>query len=185
MVTLFTRRSLLIGGSALAASNLMKPIYGAVSCKLDKKISLYNIHTGEFLKETYMHKDDFVPEVMKKIQHFMRDHRNGKTHIIEPELIQLINRLQLNCSVPGLTTFDVISGYRSPETNEMLRRRSSGVAKNSFHTKGCAIDIRLPKHLRELKNLATSYKKGGVGYYPKSGFVHVDIRSQPAYWGAA
>ena len=122
---------------------------------------------------------------MDLIKHFLRDHRNNKTHDIDTALVSLIHRLQQDCSVPGIATFDVVSGYRSPETNALLRRKSQGVAKNSYHMKGCAVDIKLPKHLRELKNLATSYKLGGVGFYPKSGFVHVDIREKPAYWGAA
>lgn len=184
-MNLITRRKLLVGTSALAAYQILRPRFGVASSQLDKKISLHNIHTGEYLKETYVQNGVIIPEAMKLIEKFLRDHRNGKTHSIDPELVHLINQLQQDCSVPGLATFDVVSGYRSPETNNMLRRKSKGVARNSYHMKGCAIDIKLPKHLRELKKLATSYKKGGVGYYPKSGFVHVDIRDKPAYWGAA
>lgn len=184
-MTHMTRRQLLIGSSAFVASALIIPRFGCASSKLDKKVSLHNVHTGEYLKETFIQNGHVVPEAMKLIEKFLRDHRNGKTHTIDPELIKLVNRLQEDCSAPGLTTFDVVSGYRSPETNAMLRKRSRGVAKNSYHMRGCAVDIKLPKHLRELKNLAKSYKKGGVGYYPKSGFVHVDIRDRPAYWGAA
>ncbi len=185
MVMQVSRRKLLIGGAAFAATNLIIPRFGVASCRLNKKISLHNIHTGEFLKENYVENGEIVPEAMELIKHFLRDHRNNQSHEIDPALINLINRLQQDCSVPGIATFDVVSGYRSPATNAMLRRKSRGVARNSYHMKGCAVDIKLPKHLRELKNLATSYKLGGVGFYPKSGFVHVDVREKPAYWGAA
>lgn len=185
MVMQISRRNLLVGSAAFAATNLIIPRFGIASCRLDKKISLHNIHTGEFLKENYIENGELIPEAMLLIKKFLRDHRNNQTHDIDPALINLINRLQQDCSVPGIATFDVVSGYRSPSTNAMLRRNNRGVARNSYHMQGCAIDVKLPKHLRELKKLATSYKLGGVGYYPKSGFVHVDIRAKPAYWGAA
>lgn len=180
-----SRRKLLIGGTAFAATSLITPRFGLASARLEKAVSLHNIHTGEFLKETYVSNGELIPEAMSLIKKFMRDHRNGQTHDMDPELIHLINRLQTDCKGVGLTTFDIVSGYRSPQTNEMLRRTSSKVAKKSKHMEGCAADIKLPKQLHELKKLATTYKKGGVGYYPKSGFVHVDIRDKPAYWGAA
>ncbi len=185
MSTLLNRRQVLIGGATLAASNLIIPRFGIAGAKLDKTISLHNIHTGEYFKEDFIQNGEVVPEVMKLMNLFMRDHRNNKTCEIDSDLIKLLNRLQEDCSVPGIVTFDVVSGYRSPETNAMLRRQGRGVAKHSYHMKGCAVDIKLPKHLRELRNLARSYKLGGVGYYPKSGFVHVDTRGHPAYWGAA
>tara|TARA_R110002095_G_scaffold199205_2_gene178912 strand:- start:342 stop:899 length:558 start_codon:yes stop_codon:yes gene_type:complete len=185
MVMKISRRNLLVKGSALISTSLILPRFGLASACLDKKVALHNIHTGEWFKETYMEKGIIIPDAMDQLKKFLRDHRNNQTHDIDPELINLINRLQVDCRVPGLATFDVVSGYRSPATNNMLRRKSKGVAKNSFHMKGCAVDIKLPKHLRELKDLAISYKKGGVGYYPKSGFVHVDIRDKPARWGAA
>ena len=185
MDILISRRNLIKVGGALVASTAPIPCFGSVSKNLDKKISLHNIHTGEYLKTTFVENGEVIPEVMKQIELFLRDHRNNKTHTIDPNLIHLINQLQLDCSRPGLTSFDVVSGYRSTETNNMLRQKSKGVAKNSYHTKGCAIDIKLPGHTKELRNLARSYQKGGVGYYPKSGFVHVDVRPKPAYWGPA
>lgn len=185
MVMKISRRNFLVSSTAFAATTLIIPKFGVAACRLDKKISLHNIHTGEFLKENYIENGELVPEVMAMIKNFLRDHHNNQTHDIDPALINLIHRLQVDCCVPGIATFDVVSGYRSPSTNEMLRHHSRGVARNSYHMKGCAVDIKLPKHLRELKKLATSYQLGGVGYYPKSGFVHVDIRRKPAYWGAA
>lgn len=184
MVIKISRRNLIVKGTALALTSLILPRFGLASARLDKKVSLHNIHTGEWFKGTYMENGIIIPEVMDQLKKFLRDHRNNLTHDIDPELIHLINRLQVDCRVPGLATFDIVSGYRSPATNAMLRRHSKKVAKNSYHMKGCAVDIKFPKHLRELKNLAVSYKKGGVGYYPKSGFVHVDIRDKPARWGA-
>lgn len=185
MVMKISRRNLLVKGSALISTSLILPRFGLASACLDKKVALHNIHTGEWFKGVYMENGVIIPEAMEQLKMFLRDHRNNQTHDIDPELINLINRLQVDCRVPGLATFDVISGYRSLATNNMLRRQNSGVARNSYHMKGCAIDIKLPKHLKELKDLAVSYKLGGVGYYPKSGFVHVDIRDKPARWGAA
>lgn len=179
-----TRRQFLLGAGALTAP-LLIPRFGFATEKLDQSLRLHNIHTGETFQENVVENGQMVPEALVLINKFMRDHRNGKTCNIDPNLIKMLGRLQKECTKPGLTCFDVVSGYRSPETNNMLRKRSKGVAKNSFHMKGCAVDIKLPGHLRELRNLAKSYQKGGVGYYPKSGFVHVDTRGYPAYWGAA
>ncbi|NCP61914.1 MAG: YcbK family protein [Alphaproteobacteria bacterium] len=185
MIIKISRRNFLIKGSAVVSTSLILPRFGLASAHLDKKVALHNIHTGEWFKETYVENGVIIPEAMERLKLFLRDHRNNQTHDIDPELINLINRLQKDCRVPGLATFDVISGYRSPSTNNMLRRQNAGVARNSYHMKGCAVDIKLPNHLKELRNLAISYKMGGVGYYPKSGFVHVDIRDKPAQWGAA
>lgn len=173
-------------GVMVAASPLILPRSLMAQNPLrDRKLSLYNIHTGEFLKENYMERGEIIPEVLEKIKLFLRDHRNNQTHDIDMRLIHLVNRLQQDCGLACQATFDVISGYRSPASNAKLRAQGGGVARNSKHLTGCAIDIKLPNRLKELRDLARSYQQGGVGYYPKSGFVHVDIRSKPTFWGAA
>ena len=104
----------------------------------------------------------------------LRDFRNGQTHAIDPRLLDLLDAL--SARVETRSPFHVISGFRSPQTNAMLRRRSSGVAHDSLHMKGLAIDIRLADvDLPRLHKAALSLQGGGVGYYPSSDFVHVDV----------
>lgn len=115
----------------------------------------------------------YLPDALAAVNHFLRDFRTGDEHPIDPSLLDLLHRLT------GLTNsqrpFEVISGYRSPATNAMLRLRSEGVAGSSLHMVGQAIDIRLADvPLPTLRAAALSIKGGGVGYYPRSNFVHVD-----------
>jgi Uncharacterized protein conserved in bacteria len=183
-----SRRSLLKGGLALAATSLFVPTLGlaakrTTSLCLDKKLALYNMHTGEWFKQNYMENGVIVPESVQALQVFLRDHRNNQTHPIDIDLIHLVHTLQQQCSPHK--PFDIISGYRSPESNALLRRHNKGVARNSYHMKGQAIDIKAAKNLKLLRDCARALKRGGVGYYPQSNFIHVDIREQPTYWGAA
>src|SRR5690606_6788831 len=116
-----------------------------------------------------------------EINYFMRDRRNNKVHEIAPSLIDLLNKLQKKVS--SVKPFELVCGYRSPETNKMLRKKKRGIAKNSLHMEGLAVDIRMKDYkLRQLRDMAKAQKAGGVGYYPKSGFIHVDIRDRPVYW---
>jgi uncharacterized protein YcbK (DUF882 family) len=139
-----------------------------------RKLSLYNIHTGEFI-ETYYHDGiDFLPDSLARINYLLRDYRTGDVVPIDRTLLDTLYRV--HSKIDGCVTFSVISGYRSPATNAMLRRITSGVAKNSYHMKGKAIDIRLrgcPTH--KLRDICIQTHAGGVGYYPKSNFVHVDV----------
>lgn len=148
----------------------------------DRKLSLYNAHTGEWFKGTYKSQNKFVPEALTELNKFLRDWRNDAVHPIDPRLLDLVYDLQ-----KGLATtqpFDIISAYRSPQTNAMLCEKSNGVAKKSLHISGAAIDIRISKRLKNLRDLARRLNRGGVGYYPSTGFVHVDIREKPTYWAA-
>ena len=185
MSVIISRRNFLVQSSAIIASSLIVPRFGLATLALDKKLILHNIHTGELFKQNIIENGVIVQDTMLELKKFLRDHRSNETHDIDPNLIMLLQRLQSECSGVGEKVFDVVSGYRSPKTNAMLRRRSKGVARNSYHMKGCAVDIKCSNHLREIRNLAKSYQQGGVGYYPRSKFVHVDIRDKPAYWGAA
>ena len=102
-------------------------------------------------------------------------------HAINPELFHLMHKIQEEAGIQD--QFEIICGYRSPETNKMLNKKNSGVAKNSQHIKGNAIDLRMSGlKLSELKDIARQMKAGGVGYYSRSNFVHIDIRQKPAYW---
>jgi uncharacterized protein YcbK (DUF882 family) len=119
---------------------------------------------------------------MARINHILRDHRTGETRAMDPALMDLLSCVhrQLNCNAP----FHIISGYRSPKTNTELRKRSSGVAKFSYHMLGQAIDIRLPEcDTRKLRKVCLKLKKGGVGYYPRSDFVHLDTGTKRSWKG--
>ena len=160
-----------MAGSALPLNAMAAAMKG-----FDTKRSLafYNIHTNEDLHVTYFQDGVYSPEALSRINHILRDYRTDSIKPIDTELLDLL--FAVKCRVLPRGPFHVISGYRSPATNEMLRRRSTGVAKASFHTVGKAVDIRLPDYnTARLKNLCIKLKAGGVGYYDRSDFVHLDI----------
>lgn len=170
---LLSRRRFLLYSSAVAASLLANPLFAASRAPAERSLSLRNLHTGEKLTTTYWADGKYLTESRDEIEHLLRDHRTGERHQIDPQLLDLL--YSLNCKVGACKPFHVISGYRSPKTNNKLRGKSGGVAKRSLHMQGKAIDIRLPGYdLRQLRRAALSLKAGGVGYYPKSDFIHVD-----------
>jgi uncharacterized protein YcbK (DUF882 family) len=140
----------------------------------EKTLSLYNVHTGEAVhKAVYWAEGEFVPETMQEINYLLRDYRTGDIAPMEPRLFDMF--FALRRKLGGTEPFHVISGYRSPETNESLRQVSRGVAKDSLHVQGKAVDVRLPGvELRTLRQAALALRRGGVGYYPSSNFVHLD-----------
>jgi uncharacterized protein YcbK (DUF882 family) len=138
-----------------------------------REVSLFNLHTGEQLKAEYWHNGRYVPDALRAVATVLRDHRNGSVHPIDPSLLDLLH--QLRSRVGSKAPFNVISGYRSPETNALMHEVSAGVAQHSFHMQGKAIDIRLPgTRLGVLRRAALAMQSGGVGYYPADDFVHVD-----------
>jgi uncharacterized protein YcbK (DUF882 family) len=138
-----------------------------------KTLAFEHTHTGEKLSITYALGDDYVPASLKSFNLFLRDHYTGAVGRMDPELLDLLYGLKQECGTDE--PFQVISGYRCPSTNRKLRRRSRGVARNSLHMQGRAIDIRLPDvKLADLKDAARDLRRGGVGFYPSRGFVHVD-----------
>jgi uncharacterized protein YcbK (DUF882 family) len=140
----------------------------------DRQLSLYNTHTGEKLTAAFWSEGKYLDDGLEEINWLLRDHRANKASTIDTSLLDLLYRLQARIGHPG--EFQVISGYRSPETNKMLRNNSSGVAKRSYHMLGQAIDVRLPGFdTRELKKAAIAMQAGGVGYYSSSDFVHLDV----------
>ena len=154
---------------------------GSRAREMEKRVSLYNIHTGELTKAVYWADGEYIAEEIDALNRLLRDYRTGEIHPIDPKLFDLLFDLKA-----GFTKSDkpyhVISGYRSPKTNNQLRRHSKGVAKHSLHMEGRAIDINLPGvDLAHLRLAARLMKRGGVGYYPKSGFVHVDT-GRVRYW---
>ena len=146
----------------------------------DRELSFYNTHTGEKPSATFWSNGQYLDDGIEEISWLLRDHRAGESSAMDPRLLDLLYTLQQKAGQRG--EFHVISGYRSPATNDMLSKRSSGVAKRSYHMLGQAIDIRLPGFdTRELHQAAKSLKAGGVGYYSSSDFVHVDV-GRVRYW---
>jgi uncharacterized protein YcbK (DUF882 family) len=169
-----TRRHLLRAGTAVLASGLASPAIAKIAPAGYRSLSFNNLHTGEKLKTEYWANGRYIPGALSEINHLLRDFRTGDVHRIDPKLLDLLNHLhhRMGSNAP----FEVISGYRSPATNAMLHRRSHEVATHSLHMKGMAIDIRLPdRRLSNLHRTALSMRAGGVGYYPRSDFVHVDV----------
>ncbi len=147
-----------------------------------RELSLLNLHTGERLNAEYWLHGRYVPDALRAVAVVLRDHRNNAIHPIDPQLLDLIHRL--HASVDSTAPFNVISGYRSPETNALMHEVSAGVAAHSLHMEGRAIDIRLPgTALSHVRQAALAMKSGGVGYYPQDDFVHVDTGAVRC-WGA-
>ena len=138
-----------------------------------RRLKLYHTHTHQQVEVTYFRDGDYQQAALDELSRFLSDWRNGEGREIDPELMDILWEIQ---QVTGNhSTYEVISAYRSPETNAMLRSRSSGVARNSQHLHGKAIDVRLRGlDTRELRDTALELKRGGVGYYASSDFVHVD-----------
>lgn len=168
-----TRRNILCLGAAASLSLAVAPRTVLAREAAPRTISFNNLHTGEKLKTTFWADGVYVRDALGEINWVLRDFRTGDVTQIDPELLDVLYALRERMETKN--PFDVISGYRSPATNAMLNARSDGVAKKSFHTRGKAIDIRLEdRKLADLHRAALSLKAGGVGYYPRSDFVHVD-----------
>jgi uncharacterized protein YcbK (DUF882 family) len=168
-------RRRLLGWSLAVAGGLMGP--GAkvamAATEAARELEFHNLHTGESLRRVYWEGGHYVADSLAEIDYVLRDFRTGDVHRIDPALLDLVHRVRR--ALDSDRPVHVISGYRSPATNAMLARRSKGVAKNSLHVKGMAIDLRLPdRRLADLRAAALALAGGGVGYYPKSDFVHMD-----------
>jgi uncharacterized protein YcbK (DUF882 family) len=137
------------------------------------RLSFFHIHTAERLTITYREHGELVPEALAKINHYLRDFRTEQSHDIDVTLLDTLHELFTAFDSRG--NFEVISGYRSPHTNAALRNVSTGVAENSLHIHGRAIDVRLTSaKTSALRDAALALERGGVGYYAQSNFVHID-----------
>ncbi len=178
------RKLLALGVGALTTATVAAP--GAALSKafvgpIERHIALHNLHTGEHLSLTYFDKGRYLHGALSQVNRFLRDFRTGKSHAISPQLLDVLHALsaKLETGQP----FQVISGYRSPKTNARLAKHSHGVAHHSLHMAGKAIDIRAPGiDLADLHKAALELGRGGVGYYPDSDFVHVDV-GPVRHWG--
>lgn len=137
-------------------------------------VRLYHTHTGERIDIVYRRGGDYLAEAEARLDHFLRDHRTGDVKHYDPHVFDILSDLAAAVGHPN-AEIEVICGYRTPWSNEFLRARSAGVAKHSQHMQAHAIDIRIPGvDTLTLRNAALALGRGGVGYYPRSGFVHVD-----------
>jgi len=168
------RREFLRIGSGIAATLMLPPGLAKAASHTERSLSFYHTHTGEKIKTCYWAEGDYVEEGVREINQILRDHRTGEVYDMDQGLLDLLYLLQAR--VGNTQSFQIISGYRSPKTNAMLSSKSKGVAKRSYHMQGKAIDIRLNGcDLKQLHKAALSLKAGGVGYYPSSDFIHVDV----------
>jgi uncharacterized protein YcbK (DUF882 family) len=178
-----TRRRVLMLGAMAAVGGILPRAAFSESKRpqaAERSLGFYNTHTDERLKAVYWEKGHYIPESLAEINHILRDHRTGEVENIDTELLDLLFALRSKLEIR--LPFNVISGYRSASTNAALRAAGSGVAKNSLHMVGKAIDIRAPGFdLGALRRAAVALRGGGVGYYPKSDFVHVDV-GRVRYW---
>ena len=176
----WTRRSFLGAGAAAAGAALIPGRAAASTFEAsrapERVLSFFNIHTGERLSTAYCCAGKYQPEALQQINVFLRDFRANEVKPIDTGLLDLLHELHGTLGIDQ--PFHVISGYRSPQTNAMLRARGgadSGVASGSLHMVGKAIDIRVPGvALEQLRSSARALRLGGVGFYPSSNFVHVD-----------
>lgn len=181
-----SRRKFLILASSFAAVAASPSLTASVLSKkrprfTSRELSLFNIHTGEDFKGIYWREGGYDEKALSRLAYVLRDRRNNKQHSMDKHLFDVLHRLQSTLGTKD--PYHIICGYRSKETNAALHTQKRGVAKNSLHVQGKAIDLRIESiPLKELSKAARSLKAGGVGYYKNSNFVHVDVRPKPAFW---
>lgn len=173
--TMLGRRGFLLAGAAVLAAGLPVRAFANVPLDLpERKLGFYNTHTGEQLSAVYWADGAYQADELSQIYQVLRDHRSGDISPIDTRLLDLLHTL--SNTLDAKADFHVISGYRSPATNAKLAEKSNGVARHSLHMDGLAIDIRIPgRDLADVRRAAIALQGGGVGYYPASNFVHVDV----------
>lgn len=168
--TLMRTAALLIPATLPAA---LWPGLAGAAVMQPRRLDFYHTHTSEKLAIVYAERGEYLPDALAEIDRFLRDFRTGHVHSIDTGLLDTLHLLRQ--ATGGKKAYEIISGFRSPVTNEMLRGNGGGVAKRSLHMDGKAIDVRLPGvDTADLRAAALELKKGGVGYYPQSDFVHLD-----------
>lgn len=174
------RRSVLGFGLAGLAGLAATPALAAIQNIGERKLALHNLHTGETIRTAFWADGAFQVEALRDIDFVLRDFRTGEVAEIDPQLLLMLHRVTQ--ATGSDEPFAVISGYRSPATNAALASSGNGVARRSLHMQGMAIDVRLAGvRLRDLRDAAKSLQAGGVGYYPKSNFIHIDS-GKVRYW---
>jgi uncharacterized protein YcbK (DUF882 family) len=171
---MISRRRMVLATGALAGTAALwgRSSLGAPDLKA-RRIALVSLHTGERLEIEYFRDYAYLTEALAAIDVLLRDFRNERRHAMDPKLLDYLVDVAAQVGAPP--AYSVISGYRSPETNERLHERSSGVSQHSLHMQGRAIDVRMTGvDCAELAARAQDLKRGGVGYYRASNFVHLD-----------
>ncbi len=173
----FSRRSFLkLGMFAAGATLLPFPTFASTrdSVSPERSLSFYNVHTGESLDTFYWHQGSYISSALAEIYYMLRDFRTGEIKPIDIRLLDFLHGIRMKLESPD--PFYIVSGYRSPATNALLRKWRNGVAKNSLHIHGKAADIYMPKvKLSSLRQAAMDLRTGGVGYYPGNSFIHLDV----------
>ncbi len=169
-----TRRCFVLGGVIGLVGLTPAGAWAARSSAYERSVSFRHLHTGESLSTVYWERGRYVPDALAKINHVMRDFRTDEVASINVRLVDLLyamrRRLETNRPI------ELVSAYRSPATNAMLRSQGGRVAKNSLHMQGMAVDFKVQGYnTRTLVGLARRLQAGGVGYYPRASFVHVDV----------
>jgi len=171
-----SRRNFLRHSAKLAVAGATLPFARSALASLPdaRTLAFSHTHTGESLNLVYAVGEQYLPDALTALNHFLRDHYSGAIGPIDPQLFDLL--FKLHREVDASAPFQVISGYRSPQTNQLLHdTRGGGVAKHSLHMDGKAIDLRLADvSLADVRDAARGLRLGGVGYYAREQFVHVD-----------
>ena len=168
-----SRRFVLAGLAGAGVASLLPAPALARGTGDYRAVNLVNNRTGEWIKTAYWVEGTYIPDALQAISHLMRDWREDEEIPIAPATIDILAATHnlLDCGEP----FEVISGYRTPKTNAMLRRRSRGVARNSYHVRGMAVDLTMKtRSIRQIAGAAKSLSAGGVGTYSRAQFVHLD-----------
>lgn len=171
---MITRRRMLAGTAALSGTAALWPqsLMGAPDAA-SRRVALTNLHTGERLDIEYFRNGSYAPDALAALEVLLRDFRTGEKHRIDPKLMDYLVDVAAQIGVPA--AYSVISGYRSPQTNERLHERSAAVSQHSLHMQGRAIDVRMNGvQCADLAARSEALKRGGVGYYRASNFVHLD-----------
>ena len=183
---LISAATVLINGKALAFRNILPPepattesippeiIVPEVVKPAEKKICIYNLHTKEHQETVFWRNGEYIESALSDLNFIFRDHYNGAVKQMDKRLLDYLFAIQQKIGTGE--PFQLISGYRSKMTNARLRKNNKGVAKKSLHIYGKAADIRLPEvGIKKLRHAAYELQVGGVGYYPNSNFVHIDV----------
>jgi uncharacterized protein YcbK (DUF882 family) len=174
------RRHFIAAGAATALIGLAAPAEAARRLLTPRSLTFDHIHTGERLSEVYWADGRYLPDALHRIDWLLRDFRTNEMRRIDPALLDIL--ADLEHKLGARKPIQVFSGYRSPQTNEMLASLGDGVAQNSLHIEGMAIDIHIPgRNLNHVRRAAMALRRGGVGYYPRSNFVHIDT-GRVRYW---
>ena len=174
-----SRRAFLTS-AATAVPFLATPLATFANSVEQRSVSFVHTHTGEHLTATYFRGGQYDPASLERVNYLLRDFRRGEVASMDTGLLDILHDLKVLANRDS--TFEIISGFRSPATNEQLRAKSGGVAEKSLHMQGKALDIRLTGFsTKKLQQLAMSLRRGGVGFYDSSDFIHVDT-GRVRYW---